>query len=90
MPLIKGHSVAAVSFLLVAVAAAMAGCPAPVCTTGATRCAMHQTVQVCDGRGQWRQVADCGEVQLHSGGEWACGQTLESGREVSACLPESP
>lgn len=65
------------------------GCPpAPVCTVGATRCApVHEVAEVCDSRGQWRMVADCGEVELHSGGEWECGQAIESGVEVSACLP---
>ena len=65
---------------------ALAGCPAPVCPTTATRCASER-VEVCDARGQWRPVSDCAEVARSSGGEWARGTTGEDGREINACLP---
>jgi hypothetical protein len=70
---------------LLALAFALAGCPAPVCPTTATRCTSER-VEVCDARGQWRPVSDCAEVARSSGGEWTCGTTREDGREINACL----
>lgn len=75
---------------LLALALLDAGCPAPVCATGSTRCAGAH-VEACDGRGQWRLVADCDDVARSSGGEWACATTRTDEREVDACLPaEAP
>ena len=66
--------------------ALLAGCPPPVCLTGATRCD-GERVEACDGRGHWRLVADCSEVARSSGGEWVCGAAYDDGRHVDACVP---
>lgn len=66
--------------------ALLTGCPAPVCATLATRCT-GTVVELCDSSGQWYAVVDCAEVARTSGGEWACGTSLEDGEERNACLP---
>lgn len=71
-----------------ALAALLAGCPTPVCSTLATRCDGTR-VEVCDADGQWQEVADCVEVARTSGGEWSCAETTEDGEQIHACLPVS-
>jgi hypothetical protein len=76
--------------LLITLSLLVAGCPPPVCLTGATRCD-GERVEACDGRGQWRLVADCVDVARSSGGEWTCGEAYDDGRHVNACMPaEAP
>lgn len=72
--------------LAIAIALLLAGCPAPVCPTLATRCA-GTVVELCGSSGQWYPVVDCAEVARTSGGEWSCSSTTEDGEEINACLP---
>ena len=72
-----------IRWILVA-AFALLGCPngAAVCTHLETRCA-EDVSQICDSRGRWETVADCGQVE----GEFpfSC-QEDDEGDHV--CLPE--
>lgn len=72
--------------LIITLALLLAGCPPPVCLTGATRCD-GERVEACDGRGHWRLVADCVDVARSSGGEWTCSESFDDGRHVNACMP---
>lgn len=72
--------------IIAALVAVLAGCPAPVCSTLASRCD-GQHAMLCDADGQWQTVADCDEVAASSGGEWTCQPTSSDGVEVHACLP---
>lgn len=72
--------------LLSLLALTLAGCPAPVCSTLATRCDGTR-VEVCDADGQWQEVQDCSRLWETSGGEWTCEPTTSDGVEVHACLP---
>lgn len=70
-------------------ALALAGCPAPVCPTLATRCT-GDVVELCGSDGQWQVVLDCAEVERTSGGEWSCGETREDGEEINTCVLDAP
>lgn len=60
-------------------AAFMAGCPAPQCEVGQTRC-NGETAEICDSAQQWSYRADCEFITQHSDGEWVCqdGTCVES------------
>lgn len=72
--------------IIAVLAALLAGCPAPVCSTLATRCDGARA-EVCGSDGQWQTVMDCDAVAAHSGGEWACVPTTSDGVDVHACMP---
>jgi hypothetical protein len=60
-----------------------AGCA--VCTTEQTRC-MGNVAEICDSRGQWRQLMDCDGVEGDS--TFTCQSTIDEGAEAHTCLPE--
>jgi len=74
---------------MIVVALLLVGCPAPpVCTPNETRCmADAERAEVCDSRGQWVLVADCLQIEQHSGGEWRCAETRGDEGPIHACLP---
>ncbi len=79
--------------LAIACVAALAGCGDEVgpCHESDSRCEGN-TVEVCDAKGEWKSLADCGELSRLARRPLVCAYVpaTDGGVEGNTCIPEPP
>jgi len=81
------------SLMVMACLVALAGCGATgPCEAGASRCAGN-VVEVCDATGEWKALADCGELSRLARRPLVCAYVTADDAGVvegDTCIPEPP